>query len=120
MDILDGPWEVDKGVYEHVTNRWIKALDLIPYAKEREWMVQSASSVLAIGISPHLVPSILVPWLPGWAVASGSFFVVLLVSIGYEFRGPVPLRRAMEARSLLQRRQAGTGNEKESYDPSSS
>jgi len=55
MDVFDGYWrDPEKGVYEHITGRWIKPRGWVPYASLWEWVLQSLSNVLAIGISPHL------------------------------------------------------------------
>ena len=101
MDIYDGPWKDDEGVYEHITHHWIKARNWVPFASDREWKMQAGSDVLAIGISPQLqLPSqAMVTWLPGWAVALGSYFAIWLVSIAYEFRSYVPMRREMQSRA---------------------
>jgi hypothetical protein len=98
MDIFDGFWiDVEKGVYEHITGRWIKPLDLIPFATTREWSLQLLSGVLAISISPQL-PT--VGAFPGWSIATCSFFGIWLLSTIWEFRRTVPRRIEMETQAL--------------------
>jgi hypothetical protein len=99
MDIFDGFWadDVNKGVYEHLTHRWIKALNWIPFADLREWSLQSFSTAVVVGISPQLVALMT---FPGWSVALFSFLAVWLFSTLYEFRRTVPARREMERRTV--------------------
>jgi hypothetical protein len=99
MDILDGFWadDVNKGVYEHLTKRWIRALNRIPFASLQEWSVQSFSTVLVIAIAPQLTAFAVIP---GWLVAMSSFFVTWLFSTAYEFRETVPKRWQMENRAF--------------------
>jgi len=56
MDIFDGFWaeDINKGVYEHITRKWIRALNWVHFATTREWILQSFSSVATIAISPQL------------------------------------------------------------------
>ena len=97
MDILDGFWADDpnKGVYEHFTKRWIRALNWIPFASLREWSSQSFSAVLVIAVSPQLM---MLGIVPGWILALASFFLVWMFSTGYEFYTSVPKRWEMEDR----------------------
>ena len=99
MDIFDGFWadDVNKGVYEHFTQRWIKALNWIPFADLREWSLQSFSTAVVVGISPQLAALMA---FPGWSVALFGFLAVWLFSTSYEFRRTVPARREMERRTL--------------------
>ncbi len=98
MDIFDGFWadDVNKGVYEHLTKRWIRALNWIPFASLQEWSMQAFSTVLVIGISPQLTALTVIP---GWGVAMLSFFAAWLFSTVYEFRKSVPKRWEMEKRA---------------------
>jgi hypothetical protein len=99
MDIFDGFWadDVNKGVYEHLRKRWIRALNWIPFADLREWSLQSFSTAVVVGISPQLTA---VMAIPGWSVALISFLAVWIFSSMYEFRRTVPTRRGMERRTL--------------------
>lgn len=99
MDIFDGFWadDVNKGVYEHFRQRWIKALNWIPFADLREWSLQSLSTAVVLGISPQLTAIMAIP---GWSVALISFLAVWVFSTMYEFRRTVPTRREMERRTL--------------------
>lgn len=98
MDIFDGFWvDIEKGVYEHITGKWIKPLDWVPFATTREWSLQLLSSVFAIGISPQLQ---MLESLPGWTIATSSFFGVWLLSTLWEFRRTVPKRIEMEAQAF--------------------
>jgi hypothetical protein len=99
MDIFDGPWaeDINKGVYEHLTKRWLRALNWIPFATLWEWSLQSFSIVLAIVISPQL--SLFA--IPGWLMATISYFAIWLLSTVYEFRISVPKRWEIEKRALL-------------------
>lgn len=102
MDIFDGFWaeDINKGVYEHITKRWIKALNLVPFASLWEWSLQSLSGVFAIAISPQLHE---LSSYSGWIVAAISFFIIWLFSTIYEFRRTVPKRLEMEKRALKKR-----------------
>jgi hypothetical protein len=100
MDIFDGPWaeDINKGVYEHLTRRWLRALNWIPFASLQEWSLQSFSIVLAIGISPQLESLFAIP---GWLMATISYFAIWLFSTVYEFHISVPKRWEIEKRALL-------------------
>ena len=96
MDILDGFYEVpEHGVYEHITRKWISALNLIPFASLWEWSLQSIGAVTFIAISPFL-PEIFT--LPGWIVAVVLYLIVWLLSTLWEFRKKVPKRLEMQKR----------------------
>lgn len=99
MDIFDGFWadDVNKGVYEHITKRWIRALNWIPFASVREWSLQSACAVPVIAFSPQLGSA---TGFVGTIVAAASFLVIWLFSTLYEFRRTVPKRLEMETRTL--------------------
>lgn len=99
MDVMDGFWadDVNKGVYEHLRKRWIRARDWIPFARWQEWSLQSFSAVLVIAVSPQLAALAMIP---GWAVAALGFFAVWLFSTVYEFRITVPKRWEMEKRAF--------------------
>ena len=99
MDIFDGFWagDVNKGVYEHIRERWIRALNWIPFAERREWILLFLITVLGIGISPQFAA---VAWFPGWLVALLSFVAVWLGSIYYEWPITAPKRWEMENRTL--------------------
>jgi len=99
MDVFDGFWAEDpnKGVYEHITRRWIRALNWVPFASLWEWSLQSLSSVLVIAISPQLI---MLVWLPGWVIATVSYFAIWFLSTVYEFRRSVPKRWQMEDQAL--------------------
>lgn len=99
MDIFDGFWaeDINKGVYEHITKRWIKALNLVPFASLQEWSLQSLSGVFAIAISPQLHE---LSSYSGWIVAAIGFLFIWLFSTIYEFRRTAPKRREMERRTL--------------------
>lgn len=95
MDIFDGFWksDINKGVYEHITGRWLRALNLIPFASLWEWSLQMFAATLVIAISPHLS----MMWMfPGWIVATVSYLSIWVFSTGYEFYRSVPRRREME------------------------
>lgn len=99
MDIFDGFWEDDpnKGVYEHITRKWIRALNWVPFGSLWEWSLQWLSSVSVIAISPQLPAALS---LPGWAIATSSFFGIWLMATFWEFTRTVPKRREMEIRAL--------------------
>jgi len=91
MDIFDGFWgeDINKGVYEHLTGKWLKALNLIPFATLWEWSLQSFATVLVIAISPQLA---MTGPFPGWLIATVSYLAVWLFSTAYEFYRSVPRR----------------------------
>lgn len=98
MDIFDGFWiDIEKGVYEHITGKWIKPLDWVPFATTREWSLQLLSSVFVIAISPQLP---MLESLSGWIIATTSFFGIWLLSTLWEFRITMPKRLEMEAQTL--------------------
>lgn len=98
MDILDGFYLVaDHGVFEHITRKWIKPLNWIPYASKQEWSAQALSTVAVIAISPFLPKLYL---LSGWVIATLIYLVLWGVSTFYEFRITVPKRLEMEKRVL--------------------
>jgi len=94
MDIFDGYWrDPEKGVYEHITGRWIKPRGWIPYASLWEWVLQSLSNILAVGVSPHLYAL----FLPGWEIATLCFVIIWAISAIYEARMEAPRRMKIEA-----------------------
>ncbi|MBS7626305.1 hypothetical protein KEJ51_04595 [Candidatus Bathyarchaeota archaeon] len=100
MDIFDGFWaeDINKGVYEHLTRRWLKALNWIPFATLWEWSLQSFSMIFVIAISPQLGSLFAIQ---GWLIATISYFAIWLFSTCYEFYRSVPIRWEMEERALL-------------------
>ena len=100
MDVFDGFWaeDINKGVYEHLTRRWLRALNWIPFATLWEWSLQSFSMVFVIGISPQLESLFAIP---GWLMATISYFAIWLFSTVYEFYISVPKRWEIEDRALL-------------------
>lgn len=94
MDIFDGPWADDEGVYEHFRNRWIRALNFVPYASGPEWILLLISVVLVIVISLRLPP---LAWFPRWGVAT-IYLVIVVGTLVYEYRTVVPKRLETEGR----------------------
>jgi len=99
MDILDGPFgeDMNKGVYEHIRKRWIRACNWFPFGSLREWVLQYLGSILVIPISPQLSGLYLIP---GWIVATCSYLTVWVLSAVYEFRNIVPKRQEIERKAL--------------------
>ncbi len=98
MDVFDGFWAEDpnKGVYEHITGGWIRALNMVPFASLWEWSLQWLSSIFVISVSPHLSG---ISFIPGWMIATSSYFILWLIATLYEFRRTVPRRWEMEKRT---------------------
>lgn len=99
MDILDGFWanDINKGVYEHITRRWIRALNWIPFAERREWILLLVITLLGIGISSLLAT---MPWFLGSLVALFVFIALWLGTLYYEWPITAPKRWEMENRTL--------------------
>ena len=99
MDVLDGPFgeDMNKGVYEHIRKKWIRARNWFPFGSLREWSIQYLCGVFVIPISPQLSG---LYSLPGWMVATCSYFIIWGLSAGYEFRNIVPKRQEVERKAL--------------------
>ena len=94
MDLLNGFYEnPNHGVYEHITRKWIKPLNWIPFASLWEWSLQSLGAVAFIAISPILSQLLSIP---GWIITSTIYFIGWALSTGWEFRKTVPKRLEME------------------------
>jgi len=99
MDIFDGFCgdDISKGVYEHITKKWLKALNLVPFATLWEWSLQSIASVFAIAISPQLVG---ISQFQGWLITWLIYLAVWFFSTVYEFYRTVPRRWKREEEAL--------------------
>ena len=105
MDIFDGFWgEPSKGVYNHITKKWIKAYNVIPFASDKEWSINFFTASITIGISPYLSPLMKIP---GWGATTIIYIILGLISVLYEIRIVIPMRKEMERnffRRIKQRR----------------
>jgi hypothetical protein len=82
MDPLDG-WRDDnpkQGIYEHLTCRWLPSLRLIMFAGMWEWVTQALATVGFIAISGNLSQLVV----PGWQVATLTYFVIWAISAGFD------------------------------------
>jgi hypothetical protein len=92
MDILDGPRDIDlnEGVYEHLTRKWIRARDKIHFASLWEWIMYSLFSLGFILIAPFLPPF----WkIQGVYISGGVYFITCVVGAAYESYYTLPKRR---------------------------
>jgi hypothetical protein len=94
MDIFDGPWADDEGVYEHLRDSWIRALNWVHFASLAEWVLLTISAVLVIVVSPRL-PRL--AWFPGWGAAA-VYLLIVAGTLAYEIPKEVPRRSEMERR----------------------
>jgi hypothetical protein len=104
MDILDGPRDSDpnEGVYEHLSRKWIRTREKVPFASLWEWIMYSFFSLGFILIAPFLQPF----WkIQGVYIASGVYFITCVVGAAYESYYTLPKRR--EARKKYQVKKKG-------------
>lgn len=94
MDIIDGSWTGDEGVYEHLRGRWIRALNWVHFASLTEWVLLAISATLVILVSVRL-PSL--AWFPGWG-AGAAYLLIVAVTLAYEIPKEVPRRRKTKNR----------------------
>jgi hypothetical protein len=94
MDIFDGPWADDEGVYEHLRDRWIRALNWVGFASLRDWGLLIISLILVIDVSRQLSR---LAWFPGWG-AGVVYLLAVAATLAYEVPKEVPRRREMERR----------------------
>ena len=98
MDPLDG-WRDDRpeqGIYEHFTNKWLPSLRLVMFAGLWEWVIQALAAVGFIAISANL-PQLIVP---GWKIATLTYFGIWGISAGFDALHRAPQRQARERESV--------------------
>lgn len=78
MDPFDGFRDSDQnqGIYEHVTKRWIRSLNVVRFAHMWEWVIQAFATIWFIAISANLSQFILL----GWQLATLTYFMIWVVS----------------------------------------
>lgn len=101
MDILDSPRDIDprEGVYEHLSRKWIRPHNIIPFASLREWILYSIFGLGFILIAPVLPPF---RDIQGMYVSGGVYFITCVVAAAYESQHTLPKKR--EARKKLEQK----------------
>jgi len=102
MDILDGPRGIDpnEGVYEHLSHKWIRARDKIPFASLWEWIMYSFFGLGFILIAPFL-PSF---WnIQGVYISGGVYFLTCVVAAAYESHYTLPKKREAREKYRLKK-----------------
>lgn len=94
LDIIDGSWADDQGVYEHLRGRWIRPLNWVHFASLTEWVLLAISAILVIFVSLRL-PRL--AWFPGWG-AGAAYLLIVAVTLAYEIPKEVPRRRKTKDR----------------------
>jgi hypothetical protein len=103
MDILDSPRDIDptEGVYNHLSRKWIRPLNLIPFASLWEWIMYSLLSLGFILIAPFLPPF----WnIQGMYISGGVYFLTCVVAAAYESQYTLPKKRAARKKISLEER----------------
>jgi hypothetical protein len=95
MDIFDGPWADDEGVYEHLRDRWIRALNWVGFASLTEWILLTLTSVILVIVISLRLPTL--AEFPGWATAA-VYLLIVAGTLAYEIPKEVPRRREIERR----------------------
>jgi hypothetical protein len=95
MDPFDGFRDLDQnqGIYEHVfLRRWIRSLNVVRFAHMWEWVIQAFATIWFIAISANLSQLIV----PGWQIATGTYFVIWFVSAIFDVHIRAKGRQAKE------------------------
>jgi hypothetical protein len=98
MDPLDG-WRDDhleQGIYEHISRRWIPSLRIVMFAGMWEWVIQAAATIGFIAISANLSQLVL----PGWVLATVTYFVIWAISAVFDAFHRAPKRQPRESAAL--------------------
>ena len=95
MDPFDGFRDSDQsqGIYEHVSRRWIRSLNVVRFAHMWEWVIQAFATIWFIAISANLSQLIV----PGWQIATSTYLVIWLVSAIFDVYVRAEKRQAKEA-----------------------
>lgn len=102
MDILDSPRDIDptEGVYNHLSRKWIRPLNMIPFASLWEWIMYSLLSLGFILIAPFLPPF----WnIQGVYISGGVYFLTCVVAAAYESQYTLPKKRAAIKKNCLKK-----------------
>ena len=95
MDPFDGfrDSNQNQGIYEHVfLRRWIRSLNAVRFAHMWEWVVQAFATIWFIAISANLSQFIV----PGWQVATSTYFVIWFISAVFDVHIRAENRQAKE------------------------